>query len=145
MCLSSCLTWVEERKDSFGQVISHHMSEWDYVVLSLSIVDDDERTTSNSFSFDRCERMCGQSPSTGLERWRAFSRSSRLESFERNLVAMNARPREKENERKSKNGISCKTGWERERKRENGQLLLFDGQSTDDKHYAIVIAMVFLL
>ncbi len=30
-----------------------------------------------------------------------------------------------------------------ERKRENGQLLLFDGQSTDDKDYAIVFSMMF--
>jgi hypothetical protein len=30
------------------------------------------------------------------------------------------------------------------RKRENGQLLLFDGQSIDDKDYAITISKVFL-
>ncbi len=30
-----------------------------------------------------------------------------------------------------------------EEKRENGQLLLFDGQLTDDKDYAIVFFMMF--
>jgi hypothetical protein len=29
------------------------------------------------------------------------------------------------------------------KERENGQLLLFDGQSTDDKDYAIVFSMIF--
>jgi hypothetical protein len=33
---------------------------------------------------------------------------------------------------------------EKEREREkNGQLLLFDGQSTDDKDYAITLSIVF--
>jgi hypothetical protein len=31
----------------------------------------------------------------------------------------------------------------KERQRENGQLLLFDGQSIDDKDYAIVFSMMF--
>ncbi len=34
---------------------------------------------------------------------------------------------------------------ETERERKNGQLLLFDGQSTDDKDYAIVFSMIVLV
>jgi hypothetical protein len=34
---------------------------------------------------------------------------------------------------------------ERQRERKNGQLLLFDGQSTDDKDYAIVFSMIVLV
>jgi hypothetical protein len=47
--------------------------------------------------------------------------------------------KEKERERIVFNGKEKET----ERERENSQLLLFDGQSTDDKDYAIVFSLMF--
>lgn len=54
----------------------------------------------------------------------------------------NTSMKEKKNERRTKYLAQKKTR-EKAKERENGQLLLFDGQSIDDKDYAIVLSIVF--